>query len=340
LKVLAKNYGNRPIDNVTVRCQIRRSYTTVYDITLPVSHLEPSEELWITFDSTFTPTQTLIVYRATFSAVMNGDQNQNNNTKVCELDAYDLPQVLRYCDDVAETGRSWTGDYSGFGVEFQVPSAIEVTSASFNIFAVTTAGPAYIWFLADNNGQPDDDNPIAGDTVQVGTSDTGWKTIDFSWADLTFAPNEKFYLVVLHAYENTFQFSMDQTAPLSNRGWEYTGGLAPDRDREVSDVMFQISADEATGIVETIMPKTFSVDQNYPNPFNAMTNIRFAVDRDSDVKIGIYNIVGQMVADFSGHFRAGENIITWDASDVASGVYFYRIESGNSLEMRKMVLLK
>ena len=218
-----------------------------------------------------------------------------------------------------------------------MPEPIEVTTASFHVFAVTTAGPAYVWILPDNDG-PDEDNPLAGDTVQV-TSD-GWVDLDFSDAGLTFEANEKFYVVALHAFESSFSFSMDQTTPLSFRGWEYTGGLAPDRDREVSDVMFKVYADAGTGIDEEIIPKTFYVDQNYPNPFNAMTNINFAIDNESDVRIGIYNVVGQLVNDLSGHFKAGQNSVSWNASDVASGVYFYKISVGDNVETKKMVLLK
>jgi len=334
---LAKNFGNQPVDNVDFRCQVRRSYSTVYDETMTIAHLEPGEEAWVTFDPTFTPT-VISTYRVTFSAIMSGDQNPNNNTKICELDAYSLPQDMRYCDDIAETGRSWTGDYSGFGAEFQIPEPIVLNTGSFNVYAVTTAGPAYVWVLPDVDGHPDETNPLAGDTVNV-TSD-GWYDIDFSSFNLSFAANEKFYLVALHAYESTFQFSMDQTAPLSYRGWEYTGGLAPDRDREVSDVMFKISADVSTGVVDDVIPTSFTVSQNYPNPFNANTNISFNLDRDSDVNIGIYNVIGQKVADFSGRYSTGENMVTWDASSAASGVYFYRVEAGDHSETMKMVLLK
>jgi len=338
IRSLAKNFGNQPIDNVEVRCQIRRGFTTVYNQTITLAHLEAGEEIWVSFDTLFTPT-IVSTYRATFSAIMSGDQNPNNNTKICELDSYVLPQELRYCDDVGETGRSWSGDFSGFGLEYAIPEAIVLNSASFHVFAVTTAGPAYFWILPDVGGHPDEDNPLAGDTLQV-TAD-GWYDVDFSWANLNFAANEKFYLVAIHAFENTFQFSMDQTAPLSFRGWEYTGGLAPDRDREVSDVMFKISADVSTGVVDNnVVPKSFSVAQNYPNPFNAMTNISFVIDHESDVNISIYNVVGQMVTDLSGHFQAGNNIVTWDASKNASGVYFYRVNIGDKSETLKMVLLK
>jgi hypothetical protein len=339
LRGLAKNFGTEPEDNMAVRCQIRRGTSPVYNDTVFVEHLEAGESQWVEFGDTFTPDQTG-VYRVTFYSILSGDQNTGNNSKNCELESYQLPQELRYCDDTAEDERAWNGDFSGFGVEYQVPEAIELESAGFYINTVAAPGPAYIWILPDDGtGNPDEDNPLAGDTLTV--SSTGWKDIDFSSAGLTFQPDEKFYLIVIHAYQSTLFFGMDTGLPLSYRGWEYTGGLAPDRDRETNEIMFRIEANPGTSVDDGGMtPKSFSISQNYPNPFNARTNISFAIDREADVRLGIYNIAGQLVDDLSGHFEAGENMVTWDASSVSSGVYFYKIEYDNNAETRKMVLLK
>lgn len=336
-RALYKNFGNQPEDNLQVRCQLRRGTTQVYTVTDTLAHLEPGEEIWVDFPQTYTPDQ-LGVYRATFSAIMTGDQNSNNNSKITEFDVYQLPQDLRYCDDIGEAGRSWNGDFSGFGMEFQVPEPVSIDTASFNVFSVTTSGPAYIWILPDSAGQPDADNILAADTVTVTT--TGWVNVNFSWANLQFPANEKFYVVAVHAFQTTFEFSMDQTPPLANRGWEYTGGLGPDRDRALSDIMIKVHANIGTGVDEEITPKAFSLSQNYPNPFNARTNISFNLVRPADVAINIYNIAGQLVETISGRYPAGSNIVTWDASNASSGVYFYRMISDNASETRKMVLIK
>lgn len=337
IRALAKNFGTEPEDSLKVRCHITASPS--YDDTVFIAHLEPGESQWVEFSDLFTPSQTT-VYRATFYTIMSDDQNSGNNTKNCELESYQLPQELRYCDDTAEAERAWNGDFSGFGVEYQVPEAIELESASFYVNTVQTTGPAYIWILPeDGTGNPDEGNPLAGDTMTV--SSTGWKNVDFSFAGLTFEANEKFFVVVIHAYQGTFFFGMDTGIPLSYRGWEYTGGLASDRDRETNEIMFKIMANPGTSVDEDgLTPRSFSLSQNYPNPFNARTNISFVIYRAADVTVGIYNIAGQLVDDLSGHFEAGKNMVTWDASHVASGVYFYRIEYDNNAETKKMVLLK
>ncbi|UCE66846.1 MAG: T9SS type A sorting domain-containing protein [Candidatus Zixiibacteriota bacterium] len=339
VQVNAKNFGNQPEDSLRVLCQIRKNYETVYTHDYWISHLDPGEEQWITYPDPFTPTQDT-VYRATFSAILSGDQNSFNNSLTCEIDAYQLPQQIAFCDDIGEDGRSWNGDFSGFAQEFQIPEPVHMTNAYFNVFASNAPGPAYIWVLPDDgNGHPDEGNPLAGDTITI-TSD-GWKSVDFSADNINIAANDKFWIVVLHAFQGTFAFGMDQTFPLSNRGWEYTGGLAPDRDRSLSDVMIKFDAEAQTGIDdENMAPTEFSLSQNYPNPFNAKTNIAFTIENESDVAIGIYNLTGQKVADLSGHFDAGENVVSWDASDAASGVYFYRLSVDDKSQTRKMVLLK
>ncbi|HEX7400990.1 MAG TPA: FlgD immunoglobulin-like domain containing protein [candidate division Zixibacteria bacterium] len=93
-------------------------------------------------------------------------------------------------------------------------------------------------------------------------------------------------------------------------------------------------------------PKDFSLSQNFPNPFNPQTSIRYALPQDANVKLVIYNVLGQRIKTLvDGHQTAGYNTIWWDGNDengdqVASGIYFYRLEAGKFSEVKKMMLLK
>ncbi len=89
------------------------------------------------------------------------------------------------------------------------------------------------------------------------------------------------------------------------------------------------------------IPLTFSLVQNYPNPFNPTTEISFSLPSAADVKLEIYNIMGQRVTTLvNERLEAGEHIVQWDGSEAASGVYFYRLQTDDFVGTKKMILLK
>lgn len=93
--------------------------------------------------------------------------------------------------------------------------------------------------------------------------------------------------------------------------------------------------------VEVEMPANFELSQNYPNPFNPTTTINFAIPSESDVKIKVFDAVGQQVAVLVNDIvPAGTYKISWDASRLTSGIYFYSMQSGNFVQSKKMILLK
>jgi hypothetical protein len=91
---------------------------------------------------------------------------------------------------------------------------------------------------------------------------------------------------------------------------------------------------------EADLPTEFAISQNYPNPFNAKTSFKLEVPATSDVTVNVYNVAGQLVKAMNMHLDAGVHSVVWDASDVASGVYFYRVVAGDQSKTLKMTLLK
>ncbi|MEE9552942.1 MAG: T9SS type A sorting domain-containing protein [candidate division Zixibacteria bacterium] len=90
-----------------------------------------------------------------------------------------------------------------------------------------------------------------------------------------------------------------------------------------------------------ILPTDFILSQNYPNPFNASTLIEYGLPNSSDVTIEIFDILGRKVETLiQGEQQAGYHQVTWDASEISSGMYFYRIQAGKYVETKKMLLLK
>ncbi len=106
----------------------------------------------------------------------------------------------------------------------------------------------------------------------------------------------------------------------------------------------------ALGIHETVsdVPRTFRLGQNYPNPFNPSTTIRYQVPVSSRVRLAVYNILGQCVSVLFNDVRqAGYHIAEWNARDIASGVYFYRMQASSVahpgkayIAVKKMILLR
>ncbi len=94
-------------------------------------------------------------------------------------------------------------------------------------------------------------------------------------------------------------------------------------------------------IAGTGIPEKISLSQNYPNPFNPSTTIRFALPAAADVRLAVYNLVGEIVALLIDENQpAGYNTIAWDASAFPSGVYYLRLSAGATVETRKLLLLR
>lgn len=89
------------------------------------------------------------------------------------------------------------------------------------------------------------------------------------------------------------------------------------------------------------LPNKFVLRQNYPNPFNPSTTIEFAVPKTSNVTLNIFNILGEELATLvSDRLSVGSYSFEWDAGNLASGVYMYRLQAGDYIETRKMVVMR
>jgi hypothetical protein len=106
-------------------------------------------------------------------------------------------------------------------------------------------------------------------------------------------------------------------------------------------VTLELGSSDGATVVTNWLPSEFALNQNYPNPFNPATNVGFALPAASQVDLTIYNVTGQVVAQFDGFYEAGVHTIQWNAAESnASGIYFYKLTAGNFSETKKMVLLK
>jgi hypothetical protein len=89
------------------------------------------------------------------------------------------------------------------------------------------------------------------------------------------------------------------------------------------------------------IPKVFALNQNYPNPFNPTTNIKFQLPKQTFVSLKVYDILGRVVQTVVNEQKdPGYYDINFDGSNLASGLYFYKLEAGNFVDTKKMILVK
>jgi len=129
------------------------------------------------------------------------------------------------------------------------------------------------------------------------------------------------------------------------KSWNHAGGpISVDVSGAGVNIDFvQIITEKAMGVSNEFdeKPEGFELSQNYPNPFNPSTNINFTIPATSNVQLEVFNLLGQKVATLvDGRRLAGNHTIRFDASNLASGVYFYMLRAGDISLHKKMTLIK
>jgi len=90
-----------------------------------------------------------------------------------------------------------------------------------------------------------------------------------------------------------------------------------------------------------VAPTEFGLEQNYPNPFNPKTTIRFSIPVETDVRLNVFNALGQEAAEIiNGRLKEGYHEVEFDAGSLTSGIYFYRLEADKFVDVKKMIILK
>ena len=92
---------------------------------------------------------------------------------------------------------------------------------------------------------------------------------------------------------------------------------------------------------DRIIPEQFSLSQNHPNPFNPSTTIRYSLPSSAKVRLTIHDMLGREIQTLIDEEQsAGWKVVNWKAANVASGIYFYKLQSGNFIETKKMIVIK
>ncbi|MBI3586894.1 MAG: T9SS type A sorting domain-containing protein, partial [Ignavibacteriales bacterium] len=143
-------------------------------------------------------------------------------------------------------------------------------------------------------------------------------------------------------FEKT-DFALSNLTPKKKYYWRVRALSDKETSEWSSEWKFETKVTTTTSVEqrESGVPSAFKLSQNFPNPFNPSTTIEFSIPKSGSVKIAIYNILGSLVATLvDQHLSAGTYRTQWNASGVASGVYFYQIQANGFIETKRLMFIK
>jgi hypothetical protein len=343
IKTKITNGGTSNETNVPIRFFVGTNLVNTTNINLNASQVDSVSNTW-------TPTSAGS-YILTYAAGLANDTNRFNDTARVTVQVLPGPLQTVFCDDFTSGSGNWTITNNG-GVciwsvrplssrPYTLPStaqgnvfsadvdacgsgtSINSTATLTNALNCSNISDAYVEF--------DNDFYILGaDQSKLDVSTDGGTTWinKFTWTtnhrsthetvqlpEASQKPNVKIRLV-------SIQPSWDWWWAVDNvcvKGYLITG-----------------AAENQNNI-----PKEFALAQNYPNPFNPTTVISYELPKASSVRLVIYDMLGREVKTLVNDFKqAGSYNVSFDASSLASGVYFYRINAGDFTAVKKMMLIK
>ncbi len=230
---------------------------------------------------------------------------------------------------------------------------VEMSSLTCSLFVPTIAAPNGVLCDTLHNrllvltvNAPG--NPIVGVDFDSGNATTVVNTGVYSLDGIT---RDSDYNIYISSWNDNACYSYDSTMTnppaLVSSGHDGPADIYVDQfnDRLCVPNFYDNSVEfielSSNAIAENVLPETVSYSTSYPNPFNARTVIEYTVSTPADVSVSIYDVLGNMVTRLrSGNHEAGSHRVTWSVDNYASGIYFYRIESADYSESKRMVLLK
>ena len=136
---------------------------------------------------------------------------------------------------------------------------------------------------------------------------------------------------------NIYDTTITVTETLNEIGIQKYFGYMDFDYLEISINELSVSNEE----ISKATPENFKLNQNYPNPFNPTTTISYDIPKAGIVKLSVYNMLGQKIANLINKQQsAGSYDVQWDATNVSSGLYIYRLEVGSFVSTKKMILVK
>lgn len=172
------------------------------------------------------------------------------------------------------------------------------------------------------------------------------KSVNLNWSTATEINNSGFSIERKSANSNWQSIAFINGNGTTTQAQQYSYVDKNLADGKYSYRLKQIDFDgsfEYSKTVEVLVsaPVKFELTQNYPNPFNPSTSISFTIPQSSNVKLSVFNLLGQEVQNLvNGFLEAGSHTVSFDAKNLNSGIYLYKLEANGFTQTRKMTLIK
>ena len=346
IKAKVTNLGNFPETNVRVSFKINGVGGMYYNISLPAGGAD-------TVDFTWVPNTAGDFNLAIFSALA-GDVNRANDTVKANVRVYSAPAVTIFCDDFSGGPTNWTITNNGGTCVWQTfstpyPNAYTLPPASTGAVFSADADECgsgttllstatiienvdcslkenvYLEFDNDWNAIDAQDSAIVEVSYNGGST---WSAL-VAWGGTDVRNSHETYALPGAEDNPTVRVRFRSIQP----GWDWWW--------TVDNVC--IKGFPMTGLTQNSgqIPTEYDLLQNYPNPFNPTTQIKFDIPKQGFVSLKVYDVLGKEVANLVNEVKAaGSYAVEFNGANLSSGIYYYRIESGSFVNVKKMVLIK
>ena len=281
---------------------------------------------------------------------LSGDENTANDTS----SAYYVEVTPEHYYELGYDGReiSWIGSafyYWSFDpgngamvrfdpAEHVIPEDFDITCAKMAFFSPGD----FVIHVYDAGTTTVPGAELYSSTVSVTFAEVlpEWKMVDLTMIPEMADRTTPFWIWVESLNDTQAQITGDDVR-FPGHYYTYNGSSAT--LSEMYEFYIRAIAEGSVGVGDeiTLTPDRYELAQNFPNPFNPETSIKYSLAAAGHTTLRVYNMLGEEVAElFDGHQEAGVNEVVFDAGVLSSGIYFYRLESGDFSMTKKMVLMK
>lgn len=316
-RVLAANDGGQAEWSATW------SFTTVVDVPAMVTLSGPANEasgVTTTPTLSWTEVSGAAEYTVQFSTSDDFEDVDNvieETTSETSIEvSEELDNMTQYYWRVQAINAGGAGEWSStwsFTTIVAAPEAVSLLAPA-NDGELITVEPEFSWAATQNASEY---------TFQLSASNS----FETPLVDSTFASSDtSFTLAEALDYDTEYFWRVQATNDGGTGDWSAT---------------FSFTTEMGTSSELENMPVEFTLNQNYPNPFNPTTNLRFGIPEAAEVRLEVYNMLGQHVSTIVNERKsAGWHTVAFDASSLSSGMYIYRIKAGNFVQTKQMMLIK